>query len=462
MSRNGYTWNMVWEQAVPGAPTIRWTPRRLLPAGDERLAQLVRSGSEDAFAALYGRYHQRLYRYCRSLLGNDNDAQDALQSTFANAFAALAKGRREAPVRPWLYRIAHNESISILRRRGPEVEISEQHLRPAPSAAEVAGQHERLASLTADLRELTERQRAALVLRELGGLSHAEIASVLAIDAAGAKQTIFEARRSLQEFAEGRAMVCDEVCRSISGGGGRAMRGRRIKAHLRDCNSCRAFAEAIPSRARELRVIAPPLAGTAATSILRRALASAPGHSGSSGVGIAAGTAGKAAAALTAGKALAGAAAVLTVAAGATGVVRALGTHPARRAAMVTRANGSTQHGAAHFRLQAIAPSDRSNRPMAEKVARTRPSRGAQKSGVAVRHRERGAGRSRSLMRGHANAGQAHSRGRTGSTRIRPQHTRGQQAKTRTGAISGPRGRGVSTTTTRTSSHRQTDSSSTR
>ena len=317
------------------------------------------------------------------------------------------------------------------------------------------GQHERLASLTADLRELTERQRAALVLRELGGLSHAEIASVLAIDAAGAKQTIFEARRSLQEFAEGRAMVCDEVCRSISGGGGRALRGRRIKAHLRDCNSCRAFAEAIPSRARDLRAIAPPLAGTAATSILRRALASAPGHSGSSGVGIAAGTAGKAAAALTAGKALAGAAAVLTVAAGATGVVRALNTHPARRAAMVTRANGSTQHGAAHFRLQAIAPSDRSNRPMAEKVARTRPSRDAQKSGVAVGHRERGAGRSRSLMRGHANAGQAHSRGRTGSTRIRPQRT-GLQAKTRTGATSATRGRGVSTTTTRTSLHRQT------
>ncbi|HEX9054897.1 MAG TPA: sigma factor, partial [Gemmatimonadales bacterium] len=74
----------------------------MLPASDERLAQLVATGDEQAFATLYDRYHQRLYRYCRSMLGNDADAQDALQSTFAGAFTALAESRRDAPVRPWL------------------------------------------------------------------------------------------------------------------------------------------------------------------------------------------------------------------------------------------------------------------------------------------------------------------------------------------------------------------------
>jgi RNA polymerase sigma-70 factor (ECF subfamily) len=56
---------------------------------DERLAWLVGRGSERAFAALYHRYHQQLYRYCRSMLRDDADAQDALQSTFTGAFAAL-------------------------------------------------------------------------------------------------------------------------------------------------------------------------------------------------------------------------------------------------------------------------------------------------------------------------------------------------------------------------------------
>src|ERR1700761_8834810 len=93
-------------------------------AGDERLAKLAGSGSEAAFALLFQRFHQPLYRYCRSLLGNDADAQDALQTTFTRALVALREDRRTAPVRPWLYRIAHNESVSLLRRRRPAQELS--------------------------------------------------------------------------------------------------------------------------------------------------------------------------------------------------------------------------------------------------------------------------------------------------------------------------------------------------
>lgn len=314
------------EQAVAGAPAVRWTSRRLLPVSDERLARLVGDGHEEAFATLYERYHQRLYRYCRSMLGNDSDAQDALQSAFTGAFTALADGRRDAPVRPWLYRIAHNESISIMRRRRPEVEVAEEHIGPTASTAEVAEDRDRLALLMADLGELTERQRSALVLRELSGLSHAEVAAALGIDVSGAKQMIFEARRSLQEFAEGRAMMCDEVCRAISAGGGRTLRGRRVKAHLRDCRSCREFAEAIPARSRDLKAIAPPLAMPAVISILRRVLASSSSHPGGT-AGVAVGSAGKAAGLLAAGKTLAGAAVVVTVAAGA-GVVPSIGPSP--------------------------------------------------------------------------------------------------------------------------------------
>jgi DNA-binding CsgD family transcriptional regulator len=191
-------------------------------------------------------------------------------------------------MRPWLYRMAHNESVSVMRRRRPEMEIAEDRVPPATSAAEVADERGRLALLMADLAALTERQRAALVMRELGGLSHAEIAAALTIDESGAKQTIFEARRSLHEFAEGRAMVCEEVCRAISTGGGRTLRSRKVRAHLRDCQGCQAFADAIPSRTKSLHALAPPLAGAAATSIMRRAIASGAGHGGGGGAGVAA------------------------------------------------------------------------------------------------------------------------------------------------------------------------------
>src|SRR6202012_5202139 len=101
-------------------PRVPVPPRA---AGDERLAAMVGAGSEAAFAELFRRYHQMLYPYCRSLVHTDHDARDALQTAFTNALLALRADRREAPLRPWLIRIAHNESISLIpwRRVDPEL-----------------------------------------------------------------------------------------------------------------------------------------------------------------------------------------------------------------------------------------------------------------------------------------------------------------------------------------------------
>src|ERR1700750_486403 len=77
-------------------------------------------------ARVYERHHQALYRYCRSILRHDQDAQDALQSAMMRAFVALQTERRELELRPWLFRIAHNESISILRRRGATCALDEE------------------------------------------------------------------------------------------------------------------------------------------------------------------------------------------------------------------------------------------------------------------------------------------------------------------------------------------------
>ncbi|MGI8801065.1 MAG: RNA polymerase sigma factor, partial [Solirubrobacteraceae bacterium] len=310
--------------SLPVAIPAPSASRRGLPhgmLGDDRLARAVGAGDERAFATLFARYHQPLYRYCRSLVGGEEDAQDALQATMLAALVALRRGQRDAPLRPWLYRIAHNESISLLRRRRPTDELADALASPSPSPEDHFAGRARLGMLVADLHELPERQRAALVMRELSDLSHEEIAAALAITPSAAKQSIFEARRGLQDFGEGRAMPCEAVLRLISDGDGRALRGRRVKAHLRDCQGCAAFAQAIPARRVELAAIAPPLAPLAASTLLVRVLGGGSAHGGGSGGGIAVAAAGKSAGGALAAKAVAGVAIVATAAAGATGAL---------------------------------------------------------------------------------------------------------------------------------------------
>jgi RNA polymerase sigma factor (sigma-70 family) len=306
-----------------GARPATAEPVTISPFGDERLARLVANGDERAFATIYDRYHRQLYRYCRSIVRHDADAQDALQSALTSAFLALRRAQRDAPLRPWLFRIAHNEAISLIRRRRAETELEEAREQSASSAEDRAGERERLALLIADLQQLPDRQRAALVMRELNGLSHEEIGVALRTSVGAAKQAIFEARRALLEFEEGRSMVCEEVRRTISDGDGRALRGRRVRAHLRDCAACDAFATAIPARREQLRMLVPPLAPAASAAMLTRILAAHSGHGtgATAGAGIAGtGAAGKTVGATLAAKALTGAAVLVTAAVGVVGI----------------------------------------------------------------------------------------------------------------------------------------------
>ena len=335
---------------------------------DELLARQAARGSERAFTALYQRYHQQLYRYCRSIVRHDADAQDVLQSTFTAALTALRRDGRNAPLRPWLYRIAHNEAITLLRRRRRESgkELSDSGPQTVSSAEDQAEDRERWSTLVSDLATLPERQRGALVMRELSGLSHEEIAIALGTGVGGAKQAIFEARQALAELAEGRAMSCDEVRRRISAGDRRVLRGRRVRAHLHACRACEAFAAEIPARRAELRAFTPALPAAAAAGVLSRSLHAASAH-GASGAAAGSATAtagpgglavGKAAGTAVLWKAATGVAVLATAAAGVTGLEHVLSSttralRPATRAGEsrgvafgANRAAGP--HGASH------------------------------------------------------------------------------------------------------------------
>jgi RNA polymerase sigma factor (sigma-70 family) len=248
---------------------VRAVPFRL--RSDDRLARDAASGDAAAFAALYERHHQPLYRYCRSIVADPEDAADALQSTMTRAWAAIAERDPAAPVRAWLFRIAHNESISLVRRRRPTEELDAESL-VSPDAAADAHQRRRLAELVRDLHGLSERQRGALLMRVVSGLGHAEIATVLGVSEGAVKQSIYEARVALQDLADGREMSCSAVRRALSDGDGRTARSRRLRGHLRSCEDCRAFRDTLRTQRSELALIAPMLPAGAAAAVLEAVL----------------------------------------------------------------------------------------------------------------------------------------------------------------------------------------------
>jgi DNA-directed RNA polymerase specialized sigma24 family protein len=124
---------------------IERVPSDLMPLsllGDARLVRLASRGDEAAFAAIFRRYHQPLYRYCRSITGNSEDASEALRNTMVKAKRALPGERRAIEMKPWLFNVAHNQSISLLRRRPQDAAPEEESHGPAvdgPRRAEPTG-----------------------------------------------------------------------------------------------------------------------------------------------------------------------------------------------------------------------------------------------------------------------------------------------------------------------------------
>jgi RNA polymerase sigma factor (sigma-70 family) len=249
--------------------------------GDERLFGLAARGDERAFELIYQRHHQALYRYCRSIVGNGEDAADALQSTMASALRALPGERREIAVKPWLFRIAHNESISLLRKRRAHTTIEDAAELEAPPHDLTA--RLRLAQLVTDIEQLPDGQRGALVMHELSGLRHREIGEALGTTEKHARQLVYEARTALHDMEKGRSMQCEDVRRVISDNDARVLRGRGIRAHIRGCKDCSQFAAVIGTRKRDLAAIAPPIPAGLAAALLHNIIGG--GGSGGAGVG---------------------------------------------------------------------------------------------------------------------------------------------------------------------------------
>ncbi len=292
----------------------------------DELARQASRGDERALERIYRDYHQPLYRFCLAIVGNSQDAQDAMQNTMVKMLRALPGEQRSIALKPWLYRIAHNESIDLLRRRRPDVPLEAGESRAGEELAVKVEARQRLRLLIADLSALPERQRETLLMREAAGLSFEEIGAALETSAAAARQTLYEARLGLLQMDAGREMECEAVSKALSDGDGRVRRRRDIRAHLRECAHCRAFAEEIDSRSGTLAAIS-PLPGVAAAALLQ-------GLIGGGGAAAGVGTGG--AGGLAAGAAVKSVGtATLLKGAAAIAVVAAIGVGAADRAGLI-------------------------------------------------------------------------------------------------------------------------------
>src|SRR3954452_21144308 len=170
-------------------------------ASDEQLVDLVRTGDDRAFGAIHARYEARLLAYGRQLLGGaHHDAEYVVQYAFVRAIRALRADEREMALKAWLYTIVRNRALDVLRRPVRTTDL-EPH---AASLCDGAGDpHERFArseeldALVAGLKRLPERQRAALVMHEMGGASHRTIARRLDVPTGGSKALVSRARAGL-------------------------------------------------------------------------------------------------------------------------------------------------------------------------------------------------------------------------------------------------------------------------
>jgi RNA polymerase sigma factor (sigma-70 family) len=227
---------------------------------DEKLVALTRRGQHAAFETLFSRYQSRLLSFCRHMLSSREDAEDVLQEVFTAAFNAILADEREINVRPWLYRIARNRSLNHLRRASA-VGVDSMDIHYAEggiSTGDKVLRRESFRQLIADVQQLPETQRTALLLREIDALSYEQIAHAMETTVPSVKSLLVRARISLAEAAEARKLSCEEVRLELGEvAEGLAKLGAPARRHVRDCERCRSFKKHLKANNHALAAIFP-------------------------------------------------------------------------------------------------------------------------------------------------------------------------------------------------------------
>jgi RNA polymerase sigma factor (sigma-70 family) len=264
---------------------VRRAPKRLLSVrADEYLVGRMRAGDDVAFEVLYERHAPSILSFCRHMLSDAEEAEDAVQQTFLSAHRDLLQDERQIRVKPWLYTIARNRCVSILRMRRDQTE--RDPVVATTGLGEEVQRRSDLRDLVADLRDLPDDQRAALVLTELGDLSHADVADVLDCRTANVKGLVFRARAGLMERREAREARCQEIREELASARYGTLRRGRLRHHLAACPGCRTYLEEVRRQRQMMALVLPVLPSLG----LKRSVLAATGLGGGGGAAAGGGT----------------------------------------------------------------------------------------------------------------------------------------------------------------------------
>jgi RNA polymerase sigma-70 factor (ECF subfamily) len=185
----------------PGTEPLEWPSGVWIlifrEADDRDLVLAARRGKVDAYNALITRWEKRIYNYLRRLSGQDEDAMDLAQDVFLKAWQSLPRLDDPSRFGAWLYRIAHNEAISLVRRRRPETDLEnlpqQRHsLRMAPVEVSLA--------VESALARLTPEQKEAVILKVYEGFKFDEMAEILGCPASTLKSRVYTALDELKQL----------------------------------------------------------------------------------------------------------------------------------------------------------------------------------------------------------------------------------------------------------------------
>lgn len=240
---------------LPARGAVRGSKRLLSLRDDVHLVAQVRAGEPAAFEVLYERHVPGVLSFCRHMLGSREEAEDAVQQSFASAHRDLTSGDHAIKFKPWIYTIARHRCLSMLRARREELPEDTESVT-AGLDAQVEARAD-LRQLVTDLQDLPEDQRAALLLAEIRDLSHSEVAEVLGCEAVQVKGLVHRARSGLLERREAREASCEDVRVELAAARGGGFRRGRLRHHLKACPACSLYLEDVRRQRTMMALVLP-------------------------------------------------------------------------------------------------------------------------------------------------------------------------------------------------------------
>lgn len=199
---------------------------------EKKIIEKVLGGDANAFEELVLKYEKTVYNLALRMVGDRDDASDMTQETFIKAYGSLSSFRGDSKFSVWIYRIATNVCLDFLRSKSRKQQVSltvsdddedAQLDIPDPSSApeQQLMQKMSMQSVEEGLKSLPDKQRQILVMRELGGMSYAEIGAALSLEEGTVKSRIFRARKRLCTFLLDSGNIPDSLASKGMKGSGK-------------------------------------------------------------------------------------------------------------------------------------------------------------------------------------------------------------------------------------------------